>query len=184
MASGHRMWWIISLIVILVIVSIIIGIRKGILNKLVESNRGVIINIESDKGESDKVFTQLTRDEPSYIKNSLTGKNEKIIFLELAEDENLNLREYLFSYYNLYMEDDYDFDIPDDKQDLRVHSIIDLSMEIVTVVTDFGDRLQVYEYKYIENKEGYDKVLGRGAELGEYFIFKDDGMIINRSHFN
>lgn len=97
----------------------------------------------------------------SSVRNDKTG-NWKISSIA----SNIQFEEYAASYYDRYF--------TDDKQ---IHFIVNFTLKTTSVVSCFGDMLDVTVHEYIDGEEHDANILGGGMVLAEYFVYLDNGDI-------
>lgn len=114
-------------------------------------------------GKSDKNFLDITNSKPTDIRNDVT-ESWKMVKIS----ENVDVAEYLISYSDLYFgEDD------------SVHVLINFNYNTTTVFNDYGSYLSVRVHEYVKREEHDAKKIGRGLQLAEYNIYKDNGDIVD-----
>ncbi|MGN0162700.1 MAG: hypothetical protein ACI4EA_03830 [Candidatus Ornithomonoglobus sp.] len=97
----------------------------------------------------------------SSVRNDKTG-HWKISSIA----SNIQFEEYAASYYDRYF--------TDDKQ---IHFIVNFALKTTSVVSCFGNILDVTVHEYIDGEEHDANILGGGTVLAEYFVYLDNGDI-------
>lgn len=111
---------------------------------------------ENIVGKSDKDFTELTKNKPTKVRNDTTGKWRKTTLTE-----NVNIEEYILSYYNTYMEEE------------EVHFVINFTNNTTTWINEMGGLIHVEVRERVDKEEHDASTLGSGMVLEKYMIYPD-----------
>lgn len=115
---------------------------------------------EYSVGKADKHISELGDLDPQPVDNDKTG-NWRVV----EHDKGVDFTPYVLSYAEEYMNDD------------EIHWIVDRTNNTLTSIINSDYALQVYIYEHNED-DGIDALsLGRGFELGDYWVYTDNGDI-------
>lgn len=116
---------------------------------------------ENIVGTSNENFKDLSNQKPRKVRNDATG-NWRITTLS----ESCNIEAYALSYYKENFE-----------EDKEIHAIVNFSTNTTTRIADMGNFIDVTILEYVKKEEHDAKKLFGGMQLGEYWIYKDNGDI-------
>ena len=125
-----------------------------------EPTEEVVPPRETSIGTSDKDIEDIKIDKIQNVRNDVTGN-----WRYTTTTENIDITEYALSYYKKYFKEN------------EVHFFINFTNKTTTVINDFGYCICVSIYDYVDGEEHDAKLIARGTELGEYFIYTDNGDI-------
>lgn len=115
---------------------------------------------ENSIGTSNKDINDLQLEFYDKVKNDVTG-SWKCLIIPSA----INIQDYALSIYNQYYGDS------------KILVIENLGNRTCTVMTDFGEFLDITVHEYIDGEENDAKLMAGGDWLEQYWIYKDNGDI-------
>lgn len=107
-------------------------------------------------GKSNKDFSELTKSNPTEVRNDVTGNWRKSTI-----SENVDIEEYALSYSDLHMEEG------------EVHHVVNFNRNTTTLINDLSGLLYVDVKEHVDGEEHDASTVGSGMLLKSYVIYPD-----------